>query len=215
MHDKTLVKRKPLVAFDFDGTLTRHDSFVPFLRFAFGNTIFFRKFIRLALPASGLLTGRHSRDTLKAELIRVFLRNVSSTWLKQQARRYCALRWDRLMRPEALQCVAAQLASGAEVTLCSASPELLLAPFARRLGVALIGTRLEEKDGLLSGKISGGNCRCATKVARLEAVYGPLHHYYLCAYGDSRGDRELLAAAQEAHWKPFRQTGKKHRNRLP
>jgi phosphoserine phosphatase len=28
--------------------------------------------------------------------------------------------------------------------------------------------------------------------------------YRLVAYGDSRGDRELLAAADEAHYKPFR-----------
>ena len=29
-----------LSVFDFDGTLTRRDSFVPFLRFAFGNGFF-------------------------------------------------------------------------------------------------------------------------------------------------------------------------------
>jgi len=196
-------QRPPLVVFDFDGTLTRHDSFVPFLRFAFGNGIFLRKLAVLALPTLDFLTKRRSRDALKAELIRVFLTGVSSAWLSQQAERYCALHWDKLMRPKALQGVAAQLESGAKITLCSASPELLLAPFAKRLGIALIGTQLEEQDGLLTGRILGNNCRCAAKVARLKAVYGSLEQYHLRAFGDSRGDFELLAAAQEAHWKPF------------
>jgi len=196
-------QRKTLVVFDFDGTLTRHDSFVPFLRFAFGDTVFCRKLLRLVLPTLGFLAGRRSRDALKAELIRVFLSGVSMTWFKRQAEDYCALYWDKLMRRKALQGVAAQLESGAKVTLCSASPELLLAPFAKRLGVALIGTQLEEQADLLTGKILGSNCRCAAKIVRLEAVYGSLEQYHLRAYGDSRGDRELLAAAQEAHWKPF------------
>jgi len=192
-----------LAVFDFDGTLTRHDSFIPFLRFAFGNGVFLRKLAALALPTLDFLSKRRSRDALKAELIRVFLSGVSSTWLSQQAERYCALRWDKLMRPKALPAVAEQIASGTTVTLCSASPELLLAPFAKRLSVALIGTQLEEQDGLLTGRILGSNCRCAAKVARLEAVYGSLEQYHLRAFGDSRGDFELLAAAQEAHWKPF------------
>jgi len=196
-------QRAALVVFDFDGTLTRHDSFVPFLHFAFGNGVFLRKIVALALPALDFLTKQRSRDALKAELIRVFLSGVSSAWLTQQAERYCTLRWHKLMRPKALQGVSAQLASGATITLCSASPELLLAPFAKRLGVALMGTQLEEQDGLLTGRILGSNCRCAAKVARLEAVYGSLAQYHLRAFGDSRGDFELLAAAQEAHWKPF------------
>lgn len=39
-----------LSVFDFDGTLTKHDSFVPFLRFAFGKRVFARRMVRLALP---------------------------------------------------------------------------------------------------------------------------------------------------------------------
>jgi len=194
-----------LIVFDFDGTLSRRDSFVPFLRFAFGNRIFLRKLLRLARPTLELLLKKRSRDALKAELIRVFLSGVRSDWISEQAQRYCDLRWHKLMRSKAIEGgVAAQIKSGALVTLCSASPELLLAPFAKRLNVALIGTQLEEKNGLLTGELLGENCRCAAKVKRLEAVYGDLAQYYLSAYGDSRGDWELLAAAQQAYWKPFR-----------
>jgi HAD superfamily phosphoserine phosphatase-like hydrolase len=102
-----------------------------------------------------------------------------------------------------LQSVEDEVKSGAVVTLCSASPALVLQPFANRLGIKLIGTELEVVDGVLTGKLTGNNCRCENKVLRLEAVYGDLGEYRLRAWGDTRGDRELLEAAQDAHFRHF------------
>lgn len=51
---------------------------------------------------------------------------------------------------------------------------VMLQPFANRLGIKLIGTELEVVDGVLTGKLTGNNCRCENKVLRLEAVYGDL-----------------------------------------
>lgn len=192
-----------LSVFDFDGTLTRHDSFVPFLRFAFGPRRFHQRVLKLALPSLGFLARRVDRDQLKARLISCFLKGVEAAWVQQQAEAFCQRSWSRLMRPAGLQAVAEEIHSGARVTLCSASPALVLQPFARRLGIALIGTELEVVDGVLTGHIVGNNCRCENKVLRLENVYGPLDQYRLRAWGDTRGDHELLAAAQDAHWRHF------------
>lgn len=68
----------------------------------------------------------------------------------------------------------------------------------------LIATELEVVDGVLTGRIVGRNRRRDEKVCRLERHYGPLTQYSLRAWGDSRGDTELLAAALERFWKPFR-----------
>jgi phosphatidylglycerophosphatase C len=194
---------KVLSVFDFDGTLTRHDSFVPFLRFAFGRRAFSRRMLRLAVPSLRFLTRRLSRDELKAQLISTFLTGVEKEWVQQKAEAFSQVIWTRLMRPAGLRSVATEVESGAVVTLCSASPALVLQPFADRLGIKLIGTELEVIDGLLTGQITGNNCRCENKVLRLEAVYGPLSQYRLRAWGDTRGDRELLAAAQDSHWRQF------------
>ena len=122
---------------------------------------------------------------------------------RQQAEAFCEKYWNKLMRPEGVLAVAAEVNSGAEVTICSASPALVLQPWADKLGIKLIGTQLEVKDGKLTGRITGNNCRCAQKVARLEKVYGDLNAYHLRAWGDTRGDHELLAAAQDPHWRHF------------
>lgn len=107
------------------------------------------------------------------------------------------------MRPSGLLAVASEVSSGVEVTLCSASPRLVLGPFAERLGVKLIGTELESVNGILTGRITGHNCRCIQKINRLESIYGSLDQYHLRAWGDTRGDYELLAAAKDAHWRHF------------
>lgn len=193
---------KPLSIFDFNGTLTYHDSFVPFLRFAFGNRRFVLRLLASLSPH--YLYGGMSRDQMKARLIRAFLSGVEQAWLQEQARAYCEARWTRLMRPAALREVARQLAEGRTVSICSASPALVLQPFAERLGVQLIGTELESRDGVLSGEIRGRNCRCEEKVNRLRERFGALAGYHLRAWGDSAGDSQLLAAAQEGYYRPFR-----------
>jgi hypothetical protein len=129
-------------------------------------------------------------------LIKTFLTGVDEHWLRQQAEAFCEKYWTKLMRPAGVLAVAAEVNSGAEVTICSASPALVLQPWADKLGIKLIGTQLEVKNGKLTGRITGNNCRCAQKVARLEKVYGNLNDYHLRAWGDTRGDHELLAAAQ-------------------
>ncbi|WP_447750628.1 HAD-IB family phosphatase [Pseudomonas nicosulfuronedens] len=192
-----------LSAFDFDGTLTRHDSFLPFLWFAFGTFGCLRRLPAMVFPCLAFLFRRLSRDELKARLIAVFLRGIDAQWLSARAEAYCRFIWGYLLRPEGLRGVAAELRSGAEVTLCSASPALVLRPFAERLGVGLIGTELEVIDGRLSGRIVGGNCRAENKVLRLQAKYGSLARYRLRAWGDTQGDHALLRAAQDPHWRVF------------
>ncbi|QLK63476.1 HAD-IB family hydrolase (plasmid) [Enterobacteriaceae bacterium Kacie_13] len=192
-----------LSVFDFDGTLTKHDSFVPFLRFAFGKRVFARRMVRLALPTLKCVGRRLTRDELKEVLIHTFMTGVDAKWVEEKAAEFCERYWTRLMRPSGLIAVATQVNSGAIVTICSASPAMVLKPFAERLGIRLIGTNLEVKDGVLTGRISGHNCRCGQKVERLEAEYGPLSSYHLRAWGDTRGDYEMLAAAQEPYWRHF------------
>jgi HAD superfamily hydrolase (TIGR01490 family) len=170
------IDAKVLSVFDFDGTLTHHDSFVPFLKFAFGTGEFYGRMAKLAVPGLRFLLRQISRDELKAQLIRTFMTGVEKAWVQQQAEAYCQRYWTKLMRPKGLQSVEDEVKSGAVVTLCSASPALVLQPFANRLGIKLIGTELEVVDGVLTGKLTGNNCRCENKVLRLEAVYGSLTH---------------------------------------
>ena len=107
------------------------------------------------------------------------------------------------LRPEAVQRLRWHQQRGDRVLLCSASPRLLLQPLADWLGVELLCTELEQPQGQWQPMLSSPNCKGPEKVRRLEQQLGPLECLAIEAYGDSKGDRELLQAAALPHYRSF------------
>ena len=107
-----------------------------------------------------------------------------------------------LLRPQGVATIEEAQADGADVVIISASVDNWVQPFFPT--VKVLGTQIEVRDGHLTGRFLTENCFGQEKVSRLLAVFPDRADYHLTAYGDSRGDRELLAFADEAHYKPFR-----------
>jgi len=107
------------------------------------------------------------------------------------------------LRPEALQRLRWHQQRSERVLLCSASPRLLLQPLADWLGVELLCTELEQAQGQWRPRLSSPNCKGPEKVRRLEQHLSPLEGLAIEAYGDSKGDRELLQAAALPHYRSF------------
>lgn len=107
------------------------------------------------------------------------------------------------LRPEALRRLRWHQDRGDRVLLCSASPRMLLQPLADHLRVELLATELQRQGGHWLPLLAGANCKGPEKVRRLQAHLGPLDHCVLEAYGDSRGDQEMLLAAQRPHYRSF------------
>ncbi len=194
----------PVVAFDFDGTLTFQDSFMAFLAWRAGPLGY--AFGLLALIPEGLVYAvRRDRGRLKAAAARIFLGRLSREALAASCRDFAdSPLGRRLIRPDAEQCWAEWRAKGAHLVIVTASPEDLVAPFAERLGAdALIGTRLRyDAAGRLEGRLEGLNCRGPEKVVRLRAAYGP-DIRLAAAYGDSGGDLQMLQIADIQGYRVF------------
>lgn len=82
--------------------------------------------------------------------------------------------------------------------IVSASIDNWVQPFFPQ--VKVLGTQIEVKDGCLTGRFLTKNCYGQEKVNRILALYPDRNTYHLTAYGDSRGDKELLAFADESHY---------------
>ncbi|MGA7953290.1 MAG: HAD-IB family hydrolase, partial [Gloeobacterales cyanobacterium] len=94
---------------------------------------------------------------------------------------------------------------GHRTILVSASLAIYLQPWAQRMGIQdVLGTDLEVKQGRFTGKIKGKNCYGPEKLARLQHLIN-MEHCCLHAYGDSKGDRELLSVAQYPYYRTFSQ----------
>lgn len=194
----------PIVAFDFDGTLTIRDSFTDFLRWRAGRRGWAMGLVRMAPDVVNYGRDR-DRGRLKAASVREFLAGVDRAILETDAERFAADVFDRFIRPDALACWQEWGVRGVHRVIVTASPEITVAPFARRLGAdALLGTPLVfDQQDRVTGAFASPNCRGEEKVRRLRAAYGD-GLMLAAAYGDTSGDTEMLAIADIAGFRVFR-----------
>ncbi len=187
-----------VAAFDFDGTLIDGDSFGWFLVRVVGPVRFGRT-VGGSVPLLVRAYGAGRRDGAKAALIARLLTGYPADRLADLGEAYSAeLR--RRVRPALAARIAWHREQGHRLVIVSASLEVYLLPFGRAMGFnQVLATRLEVgPDGRLTGRLNGLNVRRAEKPARLRAWLAEELEgapYQLWAYGDSVGDRELLAMA--------------------
>ncbi|HXQ14312.1 MAG TPA: HAD-IB family hydrolase [Caulobacteraceae bacterium] len=199
---------RPLVAFDFDGTLTSRDSFTAFLRWRFGARAYAAGILALA-PAGARYVLNRDRGRLKAAATRRFLGGIQRAELEAWAQTFASEQGRGLLRPDALRAWRRWQGEGARLVIVTASPEAIVAPIARGLGAdALLGTRLAfDAAGQVTGDLEGENCRGLEKVRRLRATFGDDVRLE-AAYGDTDGDKEMLALAEEQGMRVFNGTGR-------
>ena len=191
--------RPTVAAFDVDGTLTTRDCVVPFLQQLAGRA-------RLAAGILGQpagLTGaivRRDRDRFKALAVRAAFAGRKASVVDGLGQAYAESVYARWMRPDTPRRLAWHRSEGHRVVLVSASLGSYLHPLGRLLGAdAVLCTEVAVgDDGRCTGAIMGANCRGPEKMRRLRAWMHQMDlvEAELWAYGDSTGDRELLAGAR-------------------
>ena len=198
------MEKEPGIAFfDFDGTITRSDTFMGFLRYLEGPVRFAWK-LTLTIPHILLYLLRViPHGQLKTRVCTRFLRGKSLRHLEEAAHCYSREVLPALVRPPALQKIRWHQEAGHRVVLVSASADLWLRPFAEEYGLDLIATRLEVRDGLLTGRLQGPNCKGPEKANRIRNRFNLDRYRIVYAYGDSSGDREMLRLAQVKGYRPF------------
>jgi HAD superfamily hydrolase (TIGR01490 family) len=194
-----------VAAFDFDGTLTRHDTLFPFLLHTAGYYNFFIKIIYLSIYLAAYAAGLIRNDIAKIKVLRTFLNNMDMSILQKHAQSFAENKLPHLLRNEAMQRFEWHKQQGHRCVIVSASLELYLRPWAKQAGFNdVLGSHLEVlDDDRTSGNLNGENCFGPEKIKRLNALLGPREGYTLYAYGDSRGDKELLSAADYPFYKSF------------
>ena len=201
MTDAPASNRLVVAAFDVDGTLTRRDCVVPYLRRAAGRFHLYRAFLRHPAASVKALVAR-DRDSLKAIAISAL---KGRRWLDLVAigEMYASEIARDNLRDDTVRRLSWHRAAGHRVVLVSASLRPYLVPLGMHLGVdAILCCEIEVgPDGVATGRIDGLNCRGAEKVRRLRqwmAGQGLADRAEVWAYGDSTGDRDLLGAANRS-----------------
>ena len=192
-----------LALFDFDGTITSKDSLPDFIQFAVGKP---RYFIGLIVLAPMLLKYKLNllpNDLAKSRLIAYFFKNWSIRQFQTIADQYSNTRIDRIIRPDAMAKINWHRDQGHQLVLVSASIECWLRSWCQSQKITLIATQLEIKNGKITGNFRSKNCYGIEKANRIKQQFNLADFEFVYAYGDSAGDREMLALADEPHYKLF------------
>ena len=193
-----------VAAFDFDQTLTRGDTVVPFMRLLTPRR---RLAAGVARHGVGLLAAlaRRDRNRLRSIATEVVFRGRPIDEVERSAQGFGASILAGLLRDDTVGRLGWHRAQGHLVVIVSASYEHYVHVVGDELGVdGVVATRLEVADRHCTGRLDGDNCRGTEKVRRLEAwmVERGIERdrATVWAYGDSAGDRELLAWADHPVW---------------
>jgi phosphatidylglycerophosphatase C len=106
----------PLVAFDFDGTITVKDSFTAFLGWRAGPLRYALGGLRMA-PSLLAYLGDRDRGRLKARAVAEYLTGMPREVLEEEARTFAELSGPKLLRPDALAAWRRWRAEGATLAI--------------------------------------------------------------------------------------------------
>lgn len=192
-----------LVLFDFDGTITRDDSLLEFVAYVVGFKKFFRGILVLSPILAAYKLGLASNNFTRRKLLGYFFSGMSADKFDKICKKYSTTHIEDILKQSAMDKIATYKAAGDKIVIVTASLEDWLRPWCDAQGLEFLGTKIRRKGGIITGEIEGQNCYGAQKVARVRAAYDVQAFDRVIAYGDSRGDREMLEFADEAHYKAF------------
>jgi HAD superfamily hydrolase (TIGR01490 family) len=196
--------KKGIAFFDFDGTITSKDTLLAFIRYSKGTQGLLWGFLRNSLHLIAYKLNLASNQTAKEKVLRYFFKNMPVEEFNSLCQRFSTRCLPGLIRKQALEEIKKLQQEGTIIVVVSASPENWISAWTDAMGVQLIASRLEEKEGKITGNILGRNCYGEEKVRRILEKHQVQDYEIVYAYGDTRGDQPMLKLATRAFYKPFR-----------
>ena len=191
----------PWVAlFDLDGTLTWHDTLLPFLL----GFLRRRPHQALGLWRLPLALGRYWQDRdrglLKSRLIRMIMggerRSVIDAWAESFVG---GLKPKQRFRPIALAVLETHRAAGDHLVLMSASPDLYVPLIGKLLGFErTVCTEVAWQGERLDGHLKTPNRRGEEKLHCMTRLREQYRGLPIIAYGNSASDLDHMRAAERA-----------------
>lgn len=193
---------KKLYCFDFDGTLTYKDTMFLYLKFY--DATQFRLQILKHIPLFVLLKLKlASAEKVKRSFISSILKGQSRSKIEKKSQEFFDEYYPEIFRENALEFIKNIDRQNTDCYIVSASLDVWVKPFAEHFEMNLLSTRAEFKNDIFTGKFVGKNCNKAEKVARIKAAVEGKKYDKTIAFGDTSGDKEMLAWANESQYEFF------------
>ena len=195
---------KKIAFFDFDGTITTKDTLFEVIKHHKGKAKFFTGLLINTPVLIGLKIKLISNQRAKEALLKYFFKGTEFAAFQLKCDDFATGLLPVIIRPGALEEIKKLKDSGFEIVVVSASAESWIKKWAAEMEVGLISTQLEIVNDKLTGKIAGQNCNGEEKAVKIRSNYNLAEFDEIYCYGDSNGDKQMLALGTRSFYKPFR-----------
>lgn len=194
-------KKKKLVLFDFDGTITTKDTFPLFFKFSFGKLKFYRGFSLHLFSFVFFKLKMYDGGKLKKSILSHYLKGKTQDEMEILGKEFVNfLRKEDIIKKEFLEKINKYKSENYEIAIVSASPDLWIKPFSDRMQINFLCTELEYVENIFSGQLNSENCNYAEKKNRILKRFKLEEFEEIIIYGDSSGDKEMMELATKKNW---------------
>jgi len=186
-----------IAVFDLDGTITRRDTFLPYLR-GWLRRHPRRGWLWAILAAFWRYAfGDRDRGRLKSDLIRRLMSGATQAAVAGWSHEFVGGLDDEMLCPGALAVIERHRHAGDRLVLLSASVDLYVPLIGTRFGFdETICTGVAWRDGRLDGGLTTPNRRAAEKLRCIELLRARYPGAAIAAYGNSGSDLLHLRAVE-------------------
>lgn len=195
---------KGIAVFDFDGTITKKDTFVDFLIFSFGKIEFYKTLAKYAFHGFLYAIGIYPNYRYKELIFGHFFKNKSFDEVKILGDRYAKQRISEICYAQALEKIEWHLQHQHQLVLLTASPDIWIKSSGLATKFTIIATEFELINNVYTGKIKGKNCHGKEKIPRLLEKFDINNFQETYGYGDSKADLFFINLMKHQFYKPFR-----------
>lgn len=187
--------------FDLDGTITRKDTYVPYLIY-----VLIRRpgrWITIPMLAMGVVmfkTKVRDNTWLKSFFLYHVLGGLHKNKAVSYAHGFVKSFLPVSTRRKALSTIKKQKAENRYLILMSASLDLYVDIIGKALGFdTIICTQTQlDKHGIITGKLKNGNCYGPAKLNRLKSLQKHFPNALFTVYTDHHSDIPIIKAADKA-----------------
>ena len=186
---------------DLDGTITREDTYLEFVRYA-NSTAKFTIGFSLLLPIFILWRLRMVKGSyLKERTLTLFFRGMQEQEFRRLGAEFARNILPGMVMERAREEIEMHREAGNPIIVVTGSFHSWVSDWCKAEGFELLATDYEVKDCKLTGKIQGINNTGAEKVRRIRENYDLESAGTIYAYGNSRNDLEMLGIAHIKYMK--------------
>lgn len=191
-----------LYLIDLDGTISKKDSMLSFFSFIHKRSFvilnFLKSFPYFFLYFLNLINAGYA----KSKILRIFFDKFSEAELKMLAEDFATYFMKDIKKSAINYLEKVSSEANSEIYLVTASLDIWTLPISKALNIKLIATKGVFKNQKFYG-IEGENCKGPEKIRRIKEILNLKDFDAIYAFGNSKGDKEMLSIADYQFFKFF------------